>query len=88
MNCRQDTGAFVLATKAKPTRYFGVRGFDTALVDSPTAVEVVVFHRDRCPGRKSAMCRSGWHAELWDRLTKRSSAYQPERLPDKPKGGL
>lgn len=88
MNYKRDTGVFVLATKTKPTRYFGVMGFNTVFAERPDSVETVVFHRDAVPGRKTAICRTGWHEELWDRLTTRTSIYRPERLPDKPREGL
>lgn len=80
MNRKTSVGVFVLATRTKPKRYFGVRGFDTVMTESPTDVATVVFRRYAVEGRKAATGATGWHVELWDRLTKKRSPFVAEKL--------
>lgn len=73
MNHKKCTGAFVLLGK---NGYFGIRGFNVEHSLSVIAPTVVVFRRSVPKGRKTPICQSGWHDEIWNRLTKKSAGYR------------
>ena len=77
MKTKDITGAFVLQNKTDKT-FFGVKGWSVVPAPTQDHFTTVIFRRNKIG--KRTVCQTGWHQELWDRLTKKDSIYSPIQI--------